>query len=71
MDTRISQNNRIHPINQNDPAISTVFQLRGGTSGVHARNFSDFEPQKNKNRSFFNKYKESKKDGLLMGVEAG
>ncbi|CDW89288.1 UNKNOWN [Stylonychia lemnae] len=51
MDTRMSQNNRMNPVNSTEAAISTVFQLRGGTSGVHARNFSDFEPQKNKNRS--------------------
>lgn len=32
---------------------------------MHVRNFSDFDPQKNKNRSFFNKYKESKNNALM------
>lgn len=41
---------------------SLNYHLRGGTSGVHMRNFSDIEPIKTKNKSFFNKYKESRKD---------
>jgi hypothetical protein len=41
---------------------SNNLNLRGGTSGVHMRNLSDIEPIKTKNKSFFNKYKESKKD---------
>jgi nitrate/TMAO reductase-like tetraheme cytochrome c subunit len=58
--SRNTSNTRIYPTANNEMNVSGLFQLRGGTSGVHARNFSDFEPQKHKNRSFFNKYKESK-----------
>lgn len=49
--------------NLHAPISNTVnYQFRGGTSGVHMRNFSDIEPIKTKNKSFFNKYKESRKD---------
>eukprot|EP00347_Sterkiella_histriomuscorum_P019902 403339873 len=62
--TRNTSNTRIYPTANTEAAMSSLYQLRGGTSGVHARNFSDFEPEKFKNRSFFNKYKESKKNGI-------
>lgn len=45
------------------PATNLQF-LRGGTSGTHARHFSEIEPHQVKNKSFFNKYKESKKESI-------
>jgi len=35
---------------------------RSGTSGVNMRNFNEFGLAKPKNKSFINKYKESKKE---------
>lgn len=61
MDTRNINFNNYASIN-GEYQGSMSFHLRGGTSGVHMRNLSDIEPVKTKNKSFFNKYKESRKD---------
>jgi hypothetical protein len=42
-----------------------TFHLRGGTSGVHMRNMTEIEPTKNKNKSFFDKYKEARRDTAI------
>ena len=62
MNALVSLNFNSYSKNTQDNSFATNFQLRGGTSGVHARKLSDFEELKVKNKSLFNKYKESRKD---------
>lgn len=63
MDTRNTMHSGGNYSFQNADLHGSInYHLRGGTSGVHMRNFSDIEPIKTKNKSFFNKYKEARKD---------
>lgn len=56
----------MNPFSQtNLPPHSESIQMRGGTSGIHIRHFSDLWANKTKNKSLFNKYKESSKDTII------
>lgn len=46
---------------QIDTSVQSNLQLRGGTSGVHARKLSDIEELKVKTKSLSNKYQESRR----------